>query len=334
MDSETRIEADEIGIRLDVWCVAQGDNLTRVEAQRLIELPEEADLGIRVNGKRSKSNYKLRANDSVSVARPAVIATEIKAENIPLTIVFEDEDMLVIDKPRGMVVHPAPGSPHGTLVNAVLAHAEDLSGIGGESRPGIVHRLDKDTGGLLMVAKNDFAHRHLQAQIQDRTAERRYWAIVWGLPQFRTATVEAPIGRHPSNRKRMAVVTDPRYTSRDAVTELTVKDAYGSMFTLLEAKLQTGRTHQIRVHCAYIHHPVVGDTTYAGTKKVPGDLMGGESKRRIERAIDALGGQALHAVFLAFNHPRTEERMEFTVSPAPVMLDLIETLQAAFGKEK
>ncbi len=330
MNFAKKILEEEVGSRLDVWCVAQLEDMTRVEAQRLIELSEEAPEGITVNGKRAKANYKLRQNDLVSISRPEAVPTLLLPESIPLTILFEDEDVIVVDKPRGMVVHPAPGSEHGTLVNAVLAHADDLSGIGGETRPGIVHRLDKDTGGLLMVAKNDAAHRSLQAQIQARTAERRYLTVVWGLPQFRTATVEAPIGRHPSDRKKMAVLTDPRFTARDAVTELTVKEAFGSLFSLLEAKLQTGRTHQIRVHCAYIHHPVVGDLTYGGAKKVPGDLIGGEQKRRIERAIEALGGQALHAVFLAFDHPRTGERLEFSVKPAPVMQDLLDTLYAAF----
>jgi 23S rRNA pseudouridine1911/1915/1917 synthase len=234
---------------------------------------------------------------------------------------------LVIDKPRGMVVHPAPGSEHGTLVNAVLAHADDLSGIGGEERPGIVHRLDKDTGGLIMVAKNDATHRNLQAQIQAKTAERRYLAVVWGVPGFQTATIDAPIGRHPVDRKKMAVLTDTRYTARPAVTELTVQERYGGVFTLVEAKLQTGRTHQIRVHCAYIQHPIVGDPLYGGVRKVPGSISAAR-RAGIEQAIEALDGQALHAYSLAFDHPRTGEGLTFTVPLPPVMMTLQERLRA------
>ncbi len=317
-----RVEAAQVGERLDRFLASALSDVTRAEAQRLIAAPES----VRVNGRPEKANYRLRPDDQIMVQRPVPQAAHVEAEAIPLTIVYEDSDLLVIDKARGMVVHPAPGAEHGTLVNAVLAHADDLSGIGGELRPGIVHRLDKDTGGLLMVAKNDVAHRALQAQIQARTAQRRYLALVWGVPNFEQATVDAPIGRHPSDRKKMAVVTDPRYTARPAHTELIVRERYAGAFALLEARLQTGRTHQIRVHCAYIHHPIVGDPLYGGLRKVPANAFPPPRRAEIERAIADLDGQALHAYFLAFDHPRTGQRLEFTVPlPAPMqtLLDLL-----------
>jgi len=318
--------AAEAGTRLDVFVTAALPGATRSEAQRLIELSHDVEEGVRVNGRREKPNYRLRAGDIVTAHRPAPLPAAAQPENIPLTIVYEDSDLLVIDKARGMVVHPAPGAETGTLVNAVLAHAGDLSGIGGEQRPGIVHRLDKDTGGLIMVAKNDAAHRHLQGQIEARTAVRRYLALVWGVPSFQNATVDAPIGRHPTDRKKMAVVTDPKRTARTAFTSLTAREAFHGAFALLEAKLDTGRTHQIRVHCAYIHHPVVGDPVYGGTRKTPAHAYGSERRAAIEQAVDALHGQALHAYSLAFAHPRTGEPLSFTVDlPAPFqrLLDLL-----------
>lgn len=311
-----RPATSEIGMRLDVFITSRLLESTRSEVQRLIELPEEARGGVRINGKRTKSNYKLRGGESISLERPQPNQTTVEAENIPLKIVYEDEELLVIDKARGMVVHPAPGAEKGTLVNAVLFHAKNLSGIGGELRPGIVHRLDKDTGGLILVAKTDFAHRSLQAQIQARTAERRYLALVWGNPNFEQAKVEAPIGRHPVDRKKMSVHTDAKHVSREAITDLTVKTRFGGSFTLLEAKLHTGRTHQIRVHCAYIFYPVVGDPTYGGLRKVPSHRFEPPVRVQIEAAIEALGGQALHAYSLAFDHPRNLERMAF-LSPLP-----------------
>ena len=319
--------AEQAGARLDVFLAACLPGASRAEAQRLIERrAEEAD-GARVNGQREKSNYRLRTGDVITATRPQLRSAHAEAEVLPLTIIYEDRDLLVIDKARGMVVHPAPGSEHGTLVNAVLAHAGDLSGIGGALRPGIVHRLDKDTGGLLMVAKNDDAHRDLQAQIQSRTAERRYQALVWGTPHFQLATVDAPIGRHPSDRKKMAVVTDLRHTARPALTELTVRELFAGTFTLLEAKLQTGRTHQIRVHAAYIQHPIVGDLLYTGLRKLPANAYPVATRTAIEAAILALNGQALHAYSLSFDHPRTRERLSFTVPLPHVMQDLLALLR-------
>jgi 23S rRNA pseudouridine1911/1915/1917 synthase len=319
------IEAAQAGQRLDVFLVGALGDATRAEAQRLLDLPE----AVLVNGRREKANYRVRAGDGITVERPSPQPTELKPEPIPLTVVYEDADVLVIDKPRGMVVHPAPGAEHGTLVNAVLAHADDLSGIGGELRPGIVHRLDKDTGGLLMVAKNDAAHQALQAQIQARTAQRRYQALVWGSPDFTQATVDAPIGRHPTDRKKMAVITAPHLTARPAQTELTVLERFAGTFTLLEARLQTGRTHQIRVHSAYIHHPVVGDPLYGGLRKIPANAFPAPRRAALEQAIAALGGQALHAYALAFDHPRTGARLSFTVPLPPPMQRLLDLLRAA-----
>ena len=322
----TRPAAADVGARLDVFVAAALPGATRAEAQRLIDLPPDVSEGVRVNGRREKPNYRLRVGDIVTAHRPAALPATVQPEAIPLTIVYEDADLLVIDKARGMVVHPAPGAESGTLVNAVLAHAADLSGIGGEQRPGIVHRLDKDTGGLIMVAKNDAAHRNLQGQIEARTAVRRYLALVWGVPTFRDATVDAPIGRHPTDRKKMAVVTDPRRTARAARTSLAVKEVFRGTFALVEAKLDTGRTHQIRVHCAYIHHPVVGDPVYGGMRKAPSQAFAPELRAPLEHAIEALNGQALHAYALAFAHPRTGEPLSFTVDlPAPmrILLNLL-----------
>ncbi len=330
-DGAVAFEADAalIGQRLDVTVTARMPGVTRGEAQRLIERSPDDPAGVWVNDRRQKSNYRLRAGDVICAAPAAPETARALPEAIPLTVVYEDADLLVIDKARGMVVHPAPGSPNGTLVNAVLAHAGDLSGIGGELRPGIVHRLDKDTGGLIMVAKNDFAHRALQAQIQARTAERRYLALIWGVPRFERAQVEAPIGRHPTDRKKMAVLTDPRLTARKAITELTVRETFFQQFALLEAKLQTGRTHQIRVHAAYIQHPIVGDTLYGGQRKLPNGALPAAMRPGVEEAIANLHGQALHAYALAFDHPRTGARLAFTVPLPPPMQLLLDRLRAS-----
>lgn len=308
------VEASQVGSRLDALVGTMLSDATRSEAKRLIELTDEA--GVWVNERREKASYKARLGDRVRVLRPQTREIEILPEAIPLDIYFEDSEMLVINKPKGMVVHPAPGAESGTLVNAVLAHAVDLSGIGGAKRPGIVHRLDKDTSGLIMVAKSDNTHRALQAQIQARTAERRYKALVWGVPKFQHATIDAPIGRHPVDRKRMAVLTEGRYTSRVAKTELFVLQRFAESFTLMEAKLHTGRTHQIRVHTSFAGHPVVGDPVYGGLRKVPSPPFSSSQQAQLSQAIEALEGQALHAWSLAFDHPKTGERLHFT-SPLP-----------------
>lgn len=313
------------GTRLDVALAGLLPDSSRSEVKRLVELTEEA--GVWVNERREKVSYKLRAGDQIRVLRPSAREVPLLPEAIPLEIVFEDTDLLVINKPKGMVVHPAPGAESGTLVNAVLAHVSDLSGIGGERRPGIVHRLDKDTSGLIMVAKNDFTHRALQAQIQARTAERRYLALLWGVPKFQHATIDAPIGRHPVERKRMAVLTEGRHTTRPAKTELFVQKTYSGVFTLVEAKLHTGRTHQIRVHAAYTGFPVVGDPVYGGVRKLPASAFSSKKQPPILAALERLEGQALHAWSLAFDHPRSGERLHFTAPPPKNFQELMDCLQ-------
>jgi 23S rRNA pseudouridine1911/1915/1917 synthase len=327
-DAQTVIvSAEQAGARLDIFVAILLQDGSRGEAKRLIELPDDEPCGVRVGGKREKPSAKLKAGSVVEIRRNVIPqAYDVMPERIPLQIVYEDNDVIVVNKVRGMVVHPAPGAERGTLVNAILAHAQDLSGIGGELRPGIVHRLDKDTGGLIMIAKNDAAHRALQAQIEARTAERRYQALIWGVPKFQHATVDAPIGRHPADRKKMAVVTDPRLSARSAVTELFVRQTFGGTFALVEAKLHTGRTHQIRVHAAYAQHPIVGDPLYGGVRKLPASAFSAAQRLAVEAAISNLGGQALHAFSLAFDQPRTGERLHFTVDlPAP-MQDLMTAL--------
>lgn len=317
---EWTVAEGEAGQRVDIY-LAGHLNGSRAEAQRLLETGAAS-----VNGRPARPHLKLKPDDTVAAERPEPMAASAQPEDIPLHIVYEDGDVLVIDKPRGMVVHPAPGNPNSTLVNAVLAHAADLSGIGGELRPGIVHRLDRDTSGLLVVAKNDAAHINLQKQIQQKTAQRHYLAVVWGSPRFEHAIVEAPIGRHPVDRKKMAVLTDGQHRARPAVTELIVRERFPA-FTLVEARLQTGRTHQIRVHCAHIGHPVAADPVYGGERRVPSQGFAPADRARIEAALHAMGGQALHAFLLAFDHPRTGERLCFEVEPPAVMRDLIELLR-------
>lgn len=277
------LAVDKAGERLDVFCAGSG-NMTRSAAQRMI-----AEESILLNGRPAKANQKLKAGDQVTVLLYPAAEAELTAENIPLDIVYQDEYIAVIDKPKGMVVHPAPGNPNGTLVNALMYHLKDLSGIGGELRPGIVHRIDKLTSGLIVVAKNDQAHISLAAQLKEHSARRTYIAIVDGNIKEDSGTVDAPIGRHPVDRKRMAVVKD----GREAVTNWRVLERYGP-YTLIEAQLETGRTHQIRVHMAHIKHPVAGDTVY------------GSAKPRL-----GLDGQALHAARLELTHPATGERMVF-----------------------
>lgn len=316
------VSAEDAASRLDQF-LAKRMTISRSEAQRLLELGAAT-----VNGAPAKANHKLRPGERVEAEKPEPVPTELTPEAIPLDIVFEDGDLIVVNKARGMVVHPAPGSEHGTLVHAVLGYAEDLSGIGGELRPGIVHRLDKDTSGLMVVAKTDTAHLSLQEQIQQKTAERRYEAVLWGRPKFEHAVIEAPIGRNPADRKKMAVITDPRQTARDAVTELTVRERLGT-FCFVEARLQTGRTHQIRVHCRYAGHPVVGDPLYGGHRKVPSQGYSQKDRTRIEQAIEALQGQALHAYSLSFDHPRTGERLRFTAPMPDVMANLLSAIRHA-----
>ena len=271
--------------RLDLYC----SEITELSRSRIASLIDEEY--ILVNGKISSKNAKLKFGDIVEITIPEPKEYELKPENIPLEIVYEDNDLLVVNKPKGMVVHPAAGNYEGTLVNALLYHCGDsLSGINGVMRPGIVHRIDKNTSGLLMVAKNDLAHSFLAEQIKEHSFTREYISIVYGNLKNDSGTVNAPIGRHPVKRKQMAVVSSG---GREAVTHYTVLERLNG-FTYLALKLETGRTHQIRVHMAYLSHPVAGDDVY-GPKKV----------------ITELNGQCLHAKKIGFVHPRTREYMEF-----------------------
>ena len=275
--------------RLDVWLAEQHLGLTRSHVQKLI-----AEGYILVDGKRSKNNHRLKPAEHLQVTIPAPEPLVAEAENLNLSVVYEDSDVVVINKPQGMVTHPAQGNYTGTLVNALLYHVRDLSGINGVMRPGIVHRLDKDTTGLLVVAKNDYAHLALAAQLKARSIRREYQALVHGGFSVEQGTISAPIARHPSLRKQMAVVA----AGRKAVTHYQVLERFG-IYTLLQLSLETGRTHQIRVHLTHIGHPVVGDPVY-GPKRVPFHLS----------------GQLLHAFRLTFSHPRTGETMQFT-APLP-----------------
>lgn len=319
---ELIVTPDDEGTRLDSFLSSQ---MSRSAAQRLIE-----EGCVTVDGVQSKPSYKLRAGEIICYDIPAVKPTEIQAEALPLNIVYEDEDLIVINKPKGMVVHPAPGAPAGTLVNALLAHCKGLSAIGGVERPGIVHRLDKDTSGLMMVAKNDAAHHSLQKQIQARTAERKYLALVWGNPKFEQAVVDAPIGRHPVDRKKMAVIESPAmHRARTAMTDLRVLERFGT-FTLIEAKLQTGRTHQVRVHAAYAGHPVVGDPVYSGNRRLQSGPR--EFVSAVNHMIDDMGSQALHAYSLSFDHPRTGKLLEFTAPMPEEMETLVTYLRERCGQ--
>ena len=277
--------------RLDRAVAEEVDALTRSAVQKLLEQG-----GVTVNGVPAAKNTRLRPGDEICVTVPEPEPVEARPEPIPLDIVYEDGDLLVVNKPKDMVVHPAPGHASGTLVNALLAHCGDsLSGINGELRPGIVQRIDKDTSGLLIVAKNDFAHRGLAAQIEAHSFTREYQAVVYGTLRDDSGTVDAPIGRDPVDRKRMTV-TDRH--ARHAVTHYQVLARYRG-FTHVRLRLETGRTHQIRVHMAYIGHPVAGDPVY-GPRKV----------------ITRLGGQCLHAGKIGFVHPRTGAYLEFE-APLP-----------------
>ncbi|EGW38303.1 RluA family pseudouridine synthase [Desulfosporosinus sp. OT] len=290
------------GIRLDVG-VTDVLGKSRSFVQGLI-----AQECVRVNGSPKKANYKVRQGDQIEVEFPILRESTAEPENIPLDILYEDEDVLVVNKRQGMVVHPAPGAWTGTMVNALLFHCRNLSGINGVLRPGIVHRIDKDTSGILVVAKNDIAHQGLAVQLKEHSMARKYLALVHGVVLEPSGTVDAPIGRDPSERKRMAVVM---HHSKPAVTHYTVLERF-SEATYLEVRLETGRTHQIRVHMAYLKHPVLGDPIYGPKRNKYG-----------------LPGQMLHAVHLGFEHPRSGIWMEFDAPVPKTFAMLVEKLHSS-----
>lgn len=298
------LQADisNVGERLDSFISNSLDDISRSAATKLID--KELVL---VNSKPVSKSYKLSLDDSIEVTIEDPVELDVVAEDIKLDIVYEDSDLLVVNKPKGMVVHPAAGNYTGTLVNALMFHCKDsLSGINGVLRPGIVHRIDKDTSGLLIVAKNDIAHKHLAQQIKEHSFTREYVTVVYGNIKTDKGTVDAPIGRHHTDRKKMCV-TDKN--SKHAVTHYEVIERY-SGYTMLRCKLETGRTHQIRVHMSYIGHPVAGDEVY-GPKKV----------------IKTLCGQCLHAQKIGFIHPTTNEYLEFSSEVPQVFSDFLHKLQ-------
>ena len=293
---------EDAGERLDAFLARRLEDVTRSAAARLCQEGRVVS-----GGKPLAKNARLTGGETIQVTLPDPEAVEAVPQDIPLDVVYEDADVIVVNKPKGLVVHPAPGHPDGTLVNALLYHCGDsLSGIGGELRPGIVHRIDRDTSGLIIAAKNDYAHQKLSAQLQDHTLARTYACIVVGNLREDSGTVDAPIGRSPGDRKKMAVVPD----GRRAVTHWEVVARYPG-HTLLRCRLETGRTHQIRVHMAYIVHPILGDTVYGAKKAVPG-----------------LQGQCLHAVGLRFLHPRTGEAVELRCPLPESFLRQLEKLEA------
>lgn len=287
-----RLVADRSGERLDSFIARRQPEMSRNRIRHLID-----DGLVSVGGNQVKPSARVSDGDVVTMTIPPPVKMELEPEDIPLTIIYQDENVIVVDKPAGMTVHPAPGHPRGTLVNALLAACPDLRGIGGTLRPGIVHRLDKDTSGLIVVAKNERANRALQAQLKAREMKKTYLALVRGVPKPREGMIEAPIGRNPKNRKKMAVVAN----GRDAQTRYRVVEVFGDdEYSLVEAKPISGRTHQIRVHLAALNHPIVGDVTYG-------------------KKSDLVDRQFLHASKLDFAMPVSERRIEFE-SPLPTDL--------------
>jgi 23S rRNA pseudouridine1911/1915/1917 synthase len=293
------IDEEQENVRIDKVISSLNEEWSRTQVQQWIK-----DGNVMVNGKPVKPNYKCALNDRITIEIPEPEPLEVEPEEMDLDIYYEDKDVLVVNKPKGMVVHPAPGHTTGTLVNGLMAHCKDLSGINGVMRPGIVHRIDKDTSGLLMVAKNDLAHERLVEQLVEKTVTRKYYAIVHGVIPHEVGTIDAPIGRDPKDRQSMAVVDN----GKPAVTHFRVLERLKD-FTFIECELETGRTHQIRVHMKYIGYPLAGDPKY-GPKKT----------------IDA-NGQLLHAAVLGFNHPRTGEYMEFEAPLPKDFEDILELLR-------
>lgn len=292
---------EQVNKRIDAYMAEKYEDISRVTIQRLIETGK-----ILVNGKKVKASYKVQVNDKITMEEEKAVEIELKAQDIPVEIIYEDRDIIVVNKPKGMVVHPANGNPDGTLVNAIMAICKDsLSGIGGEIRPGIVHRLDKDTSGILIVAKNDKAHINLSEQIKEHKVKKTYIALVKGIVKENNATINMPIGRSEKDRKKMAVTKK----GKEAITHFKVLKRYDK-YTLLEINIETGRTHQIRVHLSQIGYPIVGDEVY--------------SKGKNEWNIK---GQCLHAKSLDFKHPITNEDMHLEAKIPQYFEKILEELK-------
>lgn len=304
MENKVLQTEEFVGERIDKFLSCRLEEVSRSYIQKLIK-----EGHVSVNGKPVKANYKLGAGDEICVEIPEAKEPDILPENIPLDILYEDQDILVVNKPKGMVVHPAAGHYSGTLVNALMYHCKDsLSGINGVMRPGIVHRIDMDTTGSLLVCKNDEAHRILAEQLKEHTIRREYHAIVYGNIKEDTGTVDAPIGRHPTDRKKMSI---NHKNGKRAVTHYEVLERFGN-FTYICCRLETGRTHQIRVHMASLHHPLLGDEVYGPSSRPP---------------FSGLKGQVLHAKILGIHHPSTGEYMEFDAPLPPYFVDLLQKLR-------
>jgi 23S rRNA pseudouridine1911/1915/1917 synthase len=300
-------------VRLDVYLAESDLGLTRSHAKQLIEKGF-----VQVKGKRAKASLHLEEGDVVHVTIPPPESYDVQAEDIPLDVIFEDEDVIVINKPVGMVVHPAVGNFSGTLVNALLGHCKDLSGIGGELKPGIVHRLDKGTSGIMVAAKNDQAHQNLSKQFMDRTVTKIYGALVYGVPQTESGVIDKPIGRSMKDRKRMSTRTSK---GRIALTEWKVLERFNNYLVWLEVNLGTGRTHQIRVHLSAMGHPLVGDDTYG--RGGPNRVKAGN----LRKLVAVFDRPALHAWKLGFDHPRTGERVELEATLPNDLVELLERLR-------
>jgi 23S rRNA pseudouridine1911/1915/1917 synthase len=315
MPTHITVPDDSEGIRLDRFLVSMLPELSRSQIQRLIK-----DGHVRVADREAKANQPVKTGQQITVDTPALVDPAPQPEALPLPILYQDHDLIVVDKPAGMVVHPAAGHASGTLVNALLHHVDDLSGIGGEKRPGIVHRLDRGTSGLMVVAKHDAAHEELSRQFAEREVEKEYFALVWG-EVMAGRRIDAPIGRDPSNRKKMSSESARVRRTRTAVTRIVRAEHFGRVLTLAQVAIHTGRTHQIRVHLSAIGHPIVGDALYGGLhRRVPGDL----------RAVTHLDRPFLHAAHLVFSHPEDNRRMEFTSALPGDLQKVLDELREKF----
>ncbi len=314
------VSDQDAGERIDRLLARSCPELSRSRIQALIKEGHATADGQTI----TNPSYRVKPGQTLQATVPPLRSSRVLAQAIPLVVAFEDDDLLVVDKPAGLAVHPAPGTPDSTLVNALLAHCGDsLSGIGGERRPGIVHRLDKDTSGLIVVAKNDAAHTALATQFQARDVERSYAAVVWGIPLPVSSEIVSNIGRSPHNRKKMAVVSPPK--GRKAATSYRTEQAFHGRASLLECRLGTGRTHQIRIHMAHLGHPLIGDQTYGGNTKARKKQL---SEQQVETVLQ-FPRQALHAQLLGFRHPRTQNPLRYQSALPDDIIELIRILDEA-----